>query len=157
MRCFNINWFCTGLLHNFCSNFDFGFEYEVVYTFRIYCTVLYISRYSNLNLYRKPKTLKESNAKCRHLKKLTCKGILWQVFICLRPRTPFPPDTLFTCIQYTFFTKERGRESWTREATVSGATVHKAGFENTNMTDCISTAPVYKSLINNCPFIGQFF
>jgi hypothetical protein len=29
--------------------------------------------------------LKESNAKCRHLKKLTCKGSLKQVFICLRP------------------------------------------------------------------------
>jgi hypothetical protein len=27
----------------------------------------------------------ESNAKCRHLKKFTCKGTLQQVFICLRP------------------------------------------------------------------------
>ncbi len=27
----------------------------------------------------------ESNAKCRYLKKLLCKGTLWQVFICLRP------------------------------------------------------------------------
>jgi hypothetical protein len=33
--------------------------------------------------------LKEGNAKCRHLKKLTCKGTLWPVFICLRPRTPY--------------------------------------------------------------------
>ncbi len=29
----------------------------------------------------------ESNAKCRHLKKLTCKATLRQVFICLRPPT----------------------------------------------------------------------
>ncbi len=29
--------------------------------------------------------LKESNARCRYLKKFTCKGILRQVFICLRP------------------------------------------------------------------------
>jgi hypothetical protein len=27
----------------------------------------------------------EGNAKCRHLKKLICKGTLRQVFICLRP------------------------------------------------------------------------
>jgi hypothetical protein len=27
----------------------------------------------------------ESNAKCRYLKELTCKGTLRQVFICLRP------------------------------------------------------------------------
>jgi hypothetical protein len=31
------------------------------------------------------------NAKCRHLKILTCKGTLRQVFICLRPRTLYPP------------------------------------------------------------------
>jgi hypothetical protein len=30
-------------------------------------------------------TLIESNAKCRYLKKLTCKGTWRQVFICLRP------------------------------------------------------------------------
>jgi hypothetical protein len=32
----------------------------------------------------------EGNAKCRHLKKLTCTETLWQVFICLRPRTQYP-------------------------------------------------------------------
>jgi hypothetical protein len=34
----------------------------------------------------------EDNAKCRHLKKLTCKGTLRQefkLFICLRPRNPY--------------------------------------------------------------------
>jgi hypothetical protein len=39
----------------------------------------------------KKKRLIESNAKCRHLKYLTCKGILRQVFICLRPRTQNHP------------------------------------------------------------------
>ncbi len=34
----------------------------------------------------------EGNAKCRHLKKFTCKGTLRQVFICLR--SP-PPYTLY--------------------------------------------------------------
>jgi hypothetical protein len=32
----------------------------------------------------------KGNAKCRHLKKFTCKGTLRKVFICLRPRTPYP-------------------------------------------------------------------
>ncbi len=31
----------------------------------------------------------EYNAKCRYPKKLACKGTLRQVFICLRPRTPY--------------------------------------------------------------------
>jgi hypothetical protein len=55
----------------------------------------------------------EGNAKCRHPRKLTCKGTLQQVFICLRLRTPYSlPYTLYTCIQYT----GRGmRESLTRE------------------------------------------
>ncbi len=35
----------------------------------------------------------ESNAKCRHPKKLTCKGTLWLVFICLRP-----PPLLSFCL-----------------------------------------------------------
>jgi hypothetical protein len=30
----------------------------------------------------------EGNAKCRHLKKVPCKGTLWQVFICMRPGPP---------------------------------------------------------------------
>ncbi len=59
----------------------------------------------------------EDNAKCRHLNKLACRGTL-QVFICLRPRPPYPPPyTLYTCIQVYLFTKGRGieGESWTRE------------------------------------------
>jgi hypothetical protein len=40
--------------------------------------------------YRRKKRLIEGNAKCSHLKKLTCKGTLRQVFICLWPRTPYP-------------------------------------------------------------------
>ncbi len=37
------------------------------------------------------KTQRKGNAKCRHLKKFTCKGTLRQVFICLRP----PPLLVF--------------------------------------------------------------
>jgi hypothetical protein len=39
-------------------------------------------------LARRKIRLIESNAKCPYLKKLTCKGILRQVFICLRPTPP---------------------------------------------------------------------
>jgi hypothetical protein len=46
-------------------------------------------------------------------KKLTCKGTLRQVFICLRPRTPYPPPPLHTvyvskvCV-HILFTQVRG-------------------------------------------------
>jgi hypothetical protein len=44
------------------------------------------------------------------LKKFTCKGSLRQVFICLTPRTPYPPPpyTRYTCIQYAYSHREGG-------------------------------------------------
>jgi hypothetical protein len=44
---------------------------------------------SSDNGYRRKLTLLEDNAKYRHLKILTCKGTLRQVFICLRLRTAY--------------------------------------------------------------------
>ncbi len=44
--------------------------------------------YSEHRRYRRKIRLTESNAKCRYLKKFTCKGTLRLVFICLRPSPP---------------------------------------------------------------------
>jgi hypothetical protein len=57
----------------------------------------------------------EGNAKCRHQKKFPCKGTLRQVFICLRPRTPYIytsiPLPLHTVRVYSIlFTQGRGKE-----------------------------------------------
>ncbi len=72
--------------------------------------------------YRRRKIrLIEGNAKCRHLKKLTCKGTLRHVFICLRP----PFAHCIPVYSVYLFTHGRGGESLTREK-VRGATVHKA-------------------------------
>ena len=47
------------------------------------CTFIY--SYSNTKaIYRRKIRLKAGNAKCRHLKTLTCKETLRRVFICLR-------------------------------------------------------------------------
>jgi hypothetical protein len=57
----------------------------------------------------------ESNAKCRYVKKLICKGTLRQVFYLSEasfsydPILPPPPYTLYTCIQYTIHTGKVGR------------------------------------------------
>ncbi len=59
-------------------------------------------------VYRRKIRLIEGNAKCRYLKKFTCKGTLRQVFICLRPRTPYPPYTQYTCILYVQYTYSHG-------------------------------------------------
>ncbi len=65
----------------------------------------------NISIDRRKMRLIEGNAKCCHLKILTCKGTLRQVFIWLRPRTPYPPPpayTLFTYILYTNSHREGG-------------------------------------------------
>jgi len=45
----------------------------------------------SISLTRGKIRLIDGNAKCSHIKKLTCKGTLRQVFICLRPRSTYPP------------------------------------------------------------------
>ncbi len=61
----------------------------------------------------------EGNAKCRHLKKLTCKGTLRLVFICLRPRNPYLPplQTVYLYLLYSIliYTGKGGGESWNQK------------------------------------------
>ncbi len=73
-----------------------------------YCTtVLY---WGSLRLHCRNIRLIEGNAKCRHLKKLTYKGTLRQVFICLRLRTPYTP-LLHILYEYTVYLFTQGRPS----------------------------------------------
>jgi hypothetical protein len=63
----------------------------------------------NKNLLNRRKIrLIEGNAKCRYLKKFTCKGTWRKVFICLRPRIPSPPP-LYTVYVYTVYLFTQGR------------------------------------------------
>ncbi len=76
----------------------------------------------------------ESNAKCRYLKKLACKGILRQVFYPSRasspPMTPYSPPPLKQCIRvYSIHTIHTGKGGKGRELTrekIRGAIVDKA-------------------------------
>ncbi len=52
-------------------------------------------------LYSKKIKLIEGNAKFRNLKKISCKGTLRQVFICLRPRTLYTPLYIL-CTVYVY-------------------------------------------------------
>ncbi len=52
---------------------------------------------------------KDNKARRRYKKKITCKGVLWQVFYLseapfppMIPYYPPPPYTLYTCLQYTY-------------------------------------------------------
>jgi hypothetical protein len=74
-------------------------------------------KYTTLKIYIR---LIEGNAKCGHLKKLTCKWTLQQMFICLGPRSqnpipPPPPNTLYTCILIHTGKGRRGGELNQRE------------------------------------------
>ncbi len=48
-------------------------------------------KFLNIHTDRRRIKLIEDNAKCRHRNKMTCKGTLRHVFICLWTRTPYPP------------------------------------------------------------------
>ncbi len=92
------------------------------------------------SLVRRKIILIEGNSKCRHLKKLTCKETLRQVFICLRPRTPYTPPPLHTA-SILIHTRKMGRgESGTREKARS-ATVRRAGSK---IPTWLTLYPVYK-------------
>jgi len=86
----------------------------------VLCTIFYIQ------YIRRKIRLIEGNAKCRHLRKLTCKGTLRQVFICPKAQNPIPylPNTLFACILYTYSHREGGELNREKGR---GAVVHKAG------------------------------
>ncbi len=77
----------------------------------------------------------ESNAKCRYLRKLTCKGTLRQVFYLSEApsphMTPYPPSPLHTVYVYIvyFFTQGRGGGGELTSEKVSWAIVHKAGLK----------------------------
>jgi hypothetical protein len=72
---------------------------------------------------RRKMRLIEKNAKCRYLKKLTCKGTLQQVFYLYES----PPPCIYVyCIRYLFTQGGGGGGELTREK-VRGAIVHKAG------------------------------
>jgi hypothetical protein len=81
---------------------------------------------------RRNVTLIEGNAKC-HLKKLTWKGTLRQVFICLKPRTPYPPPPPHACIP--ILTQGRGGGAIEPERRLEGQQLTKC-VENTN--DCVT-------------------
>ncbi len=83
-----------------------------------------------VSVFRRKIRLIEGNEKCRQLKKLTCKGTLRQVFIGLRPRTPYPPPlplcTLYTLYVHTLYLFTQGKGG-RPERTLEGQQATKLG------------------------------
>ncbi len=81
----------------------------------------------------------DSHAKCRLLKKLTCKGTLGRCLSVWEPQ--IPPYALYMWIQYTYSHREGGRgERGTREK-VRGETLHKGGLK---IPTWLTVSAVYK-------------
>jgi hypothetical protein len=70
----------------------------------------------------------EGNAKFCHLKKLTCKGTLLEVFICLRPRTPAHSIRVYGIIIHTGKGEGRGRVEPERRFTKAGPKIPKLQY-----------------------------
>ncbi len=97
---------------------------------------------SSIDWIRRKIRLTKGNSKCPHLKKLTCKGTLRQVFISRRPRnrTYSPEHTVYV---YTVFsvhihTGRGGGGNWEK---VRGATVNRAGSK---IRTWLTVSPAYK-------------
>ncbi len=112
----------------------------------------------------------KGNAKCCHLKKLSCKGTLRQVFICLRlfQQNPIPPPpyTLYTYLQYTYSHGgggeggELNQREW--ERVNRGEYGSQSWVENTNMTECTQDIGCLQSInsdkhLPQSPFTSQFY
>jgi hypothetical protein len=109
--------------------------------------------------------LLEGNAKCRHLKQLTCKGTLRQVFIWLRPRTPYPRPLAHCKRVYSMLIHTgEGVELNPREGERGNRGEYRSQnwVENTNMTDCTQEICYLQSINSDkhllrSPFLVQFF
>ncbi len=82
----------------------------------------------------------EGNAKGRHIKQLTCKGTLRQVFICVRPGTPYLPPlrNVYVYTVYIFIQGRREGGIIEPERRLEGQKFTKP-VENTIMADRISS------------------
>jgi hypothetical protein len=111
----------------------------------------------SLGLARRKIRLMKCNAKCFHLKELICKGTLWHLFICLKPRTPYKPPTphLQSVYVYTVHTGKGGGGDLNQREGERGNS-SPSWVKNTNVTDCLQSIKSDKHL-PQIPLTGRFF
>ncbi len=138
--------------------------FSCLYQKRAFIAIILYKSAENCNLRKKHKTHRRQ-CKMSSSKKLTCKGTLRQVFICVRPRTPYPSPHSHYSILYFFTTGKRGRKggNWTRKE-VRGATEesieHKAGLKipawlNVRIRKILTVSLQIKTC--RSPFTDKFF
>jgi hypothetical protein len=101
----------------------------------------------------------ESNAKCCHLKQLTCAGTLWQVFFCSEPQTPPPSYRHCIRVQYTVYLFTQGRVDRGRdepERRLERQHFTKLGRKYQHDSLYLQSINSYKHLTQS-PFTSQFF
>ncbi len=112
-----------------------------------------------VRLMRRKIILIEGNGKCRHLNKLTCRGTLRLVFICLRPRNPFLPplQAVYVYLLYSIliYTGKGGGRVET-ERRLEGQQFTKLGRKYQHDWLYFQSINSEKHLPQR-PFTGQFF
>ncbi len=92
----------------------------------------------------------KGKAKCLHLTNWPVKGTLWRVFICLRPRTLYPPSHLHTVCVYEYIQghREGGRVKPELRRRGEGQQFTKLGqkYQRGWQYTCPAHCPVYKLL-----------
>ncbi len=130
------------VIHTYASDFNLNPYYATAYWITL--------REPEEDTFERRKIDKTHRKQCKmsSSKKMTCKGTLRQVFICLFPRTSYPPPPpIHTVCVYTvyLFTREGGDLNQ-REGERGNSS--QSWVENTNITDCISSL---LALINTYP------
>ncbi len=102
----------------------------------------------------------DTKAKCSHLKKFTSKGILLQVFICLRPGTSIPPPLplcirVYSTVQYAYSHREGGGGVVEPKSRLEGQLFTKLGRKCQHDWMYLQSINSYKHLPQSS-FTGQF-
>ncbi len=121
------------------TDYEYISQFSSIYNIHMYIRS-FVTEVQVHGRYRRKDKTQRKQCKISSSKKLTCKGTLRQVFICLRPRTPYPP--LHNVYLYTVYLFTQGRGEGGGEGVIVEPERRLEGQEFTKLGRKYQHAPV---------------